>query len=179
MREIEVKARVKDKAALLENADRLGIHFGQPTVQDDTTYETTLPKDDPGWNIFRIRKQAGKTILTMKYKASDRSRDNHERETVVGDAGQVADMLERVGYTQGVHIVKTRQTAKHNGMEVCLDEVKNLGTFVEAEKLTDEHSDVDQVQAELWELLVTLGVTPEDRTHLGYDLLMREFLAKG
>lgn len=127
MREIEVKASVKNKKALIDAAKKLGIHFGGPVHQEDTIYECELPKTDSAWNIFRIRRQDGKSILTMKYKASTRSRDNHERETLIEDAEQVADMLERVGYARGVRVTKKRCTAKYQGLEICLDEVKELG----------------------------------------------------
>lgn len=177
MREIEVKARVKNVDALHKNAHKLGISFSLPTVQDDTTYECKLPYSDPNWNIFRIRKQDDKIILTMKYSASSRSRDNHERESMIENAEEVADMLERVGYTFGVRIRKSRQTAKYNDLEICLDEVDDLGTFIEVEKLTDDKADVDAVQAELWAVLAKLGIDPEDRVHKGYDTLMHEQVA--
>ncbi len=174
MREIEVKAQLKDVALLLDKASEMGIVFNDPITQDDLTYETRIPKDSPAWNIFRIRKQNDQTILTMKYKASARSRDNHERETTVGDARQIADMLVRVGYTPGAHVRKTRRTAHYKDFELCLDEVDKLGTFIEIEKLADEHADVDKVQTELWNILRALGVSADDRIHKGYDMLMHE-----
>ncbi len=176
MREIEVKAKVNDVNGLLKIADKLGISFGKPIVQDDATYETKIPYADPDWNIFRIRKQDGKSILTMKYKASSRSRDNHERETVIGDADEVADMLERVGYVFAIQIYKQRRTAKYHNLEICLDEVKDLGSFIEVEKLAEDDADVDAIQTELWDVLLSLGIHPEDRVHKGYDTLMYEHL---
>lgn len=179
MREIEVKARVRDVEPLLKRSFELGIRFAEPFAQEDATYETKIPKDNPNWNIFRIRRQNNQIILTMKYKASSRLRDNHEREVVISDAQQVADMLIRVGYTPGVRIYKTRRVAHYEGLELCLDEVDKLGTFIEIEKLTDESADVDHVQSELWKILLKLGIGPDDRIHKGYDTLIRELkLAK-
>ena len=179
MREIEVKAHLRDMESFLKQASAKGIVFGPSVIQDDTTYETTMPYDDPAWNIFRIRQQGGTSILTMKYKASSRSRDNHERETVIEDAEQVADMLARVGYTIGVRIRKTRKTARYQGLEICLDEVDDLGAFVEIEKLASDEADVDAIQKDLWEILLELGVEPNDRVHKGYDTLMHEALKAG
>lgn len=115
----------------------------------------------------------------MKYKASSRLRDNHERETTIGDAEPVVDMLSRVGYRFGIHIRKTRRVARLEDLELCLDEVDGLGTFVEVEKLADERVDVDKIQSELWELLLELGVSSEDRVHKGYDTLMHELVRPG
>lgn len=176
MREIEVKARVKNLQGLLSKANKLGIIFNESIVQVDTTYETKLEYDNPDWNIFRIRKQGNKNILTMKYKASSRSRDNHERETVIEDAKEVEHMLERVGYSLGVRIRKTRKIAKYKDLEICLDEVDDLGTFIEVEKLADDNADVDAIQNELWGILSKLGIDPEDRVHKGYDTLMYDLL---
>ena len=176
MREIEVKARLRNKALFLQKASEKGIVFAEPIIQDDMTYENETPRDDPQYNIFRIRKQGDKLILTLKYKASSRSRDNHERETIIGNAEEVADMLARVGYMRGIHIHKSRQIAKYHDLELCLDEVDELGTFVEVEKLAEAEADVDAIQTELWNLLLELGVDPDDRTHKGYDILMHELV---
>ena len=175
MREIEVKARLRNKIDFLAAADKLGIAFGQPIAQDDTTYEADLSYDDPNWNLFRLRKQSGKLILTMKHKASSRSRDNYEYETLVENESEVVKMLERLGYKFGVEINKKRRIAKYNDLELCLDEIEHLGNFVEVEKLAGDDADVDAVQNELWILLAQLGIHQDDRIHQGYDTLMRQF----
>jgi adenylate cyclase class 2 len=176
MREIEVKARLKDMDGFLAAAEKLGITFGDAITQDDTTYENDLPHDDPNWNIFRIRKQGDKQILTMKHKASSRSRDNHEYETAVEDPAQMVKILNRLGYNRGVHLRKQRRIAHYKDLELCLDAIESLGVFVEAEKMVTDQADVDKVQAELWALLQQLGISPDDRVHRGYDTLMRQHL---
>lgn len=175
MREIEVKARLTDKDSFLKTARELGIEFGAVISQDDATYENELPYDDPDWNIFRLRKQDGKLILTMKHKASTRSRDNHEYETSVENEAEMIKMLNRLGFTHGIRVNKQRRVAHYNGLELCMDEIDELGCFVEAEKLAEDDADVDAIQSELWDLLLKLGVHPDDRVHLGYDMLMRQF----
>ncbi len=176
MREIEVKAKIRDKKKLFEKAAVLGIAFREPIVQDDITYETAMPKDDPSWNIFRIRRQNDATILTMKYKASSNSRDNYERESKIEDANEIAHMLERLGYAHGVPIKKTRQIAKYNQLEICIDEVDGLGIFIEVEQLTNDDVDGDEIQKNLWNFLMQFGVVDEDRVYKGYDTLMHELL---
>lgn len=174
MREIEVKAKLKDKKSFLEAAKNLGIHFSDIIIQEDKTYETELPYSNPNWNIFRLRKQDDKVILTMKHKASSRSRDNYEYETEVENEADTIKILERLGYTFGIGINKKRRTAKYNGFELCLDEIEQLGSFVEVEKLTDDDVDVDEIQSELWSLLSKLGIEDKHQVHKGYDTLMHE-----
>jgi predicted adenylyl cyclase CyaB len=150
---LEVKAKLIDKNGFLKAAKKLGIQFDDAISQRDKTYETKLPYSDPDWNIFRLRKQDAQIILTMKHKASVRSRDNYEYETVVENEGETVKILEQLGYTFGVEISKKRRIAKYNGIEICLDEIKYLGDFVEVEKLASDDADVDAIQSELWNLL--------------------------
>jgi len=176
MREIEVKAKLKDKTGFLKLAKQLGIEFNDTIVQEDHTYESETAYNDPNWNIFRIRKQDNKNILTMKHKASTRSRDNHEYETIVDDHIEITKMLDRLGYKFAVKVNKKRRIAKYRDFELCLDEIEHLGDFVEVEKLAEDNADVDAIQLELWGLLRELGIEPIDRVHKGYDTLMIEFL---
>jgi len=57
-------------------------------------------------------------------------------------------------------------------VEICLDEVENLGSFIEVEKMSD--GDSKQIQEELAEFLGLLGVSPKDRVTKGYNTLMLE-----
>ena len=174
MREIEVKAKLCNKDNFLVAAEKFGIDFSDPVVQEDATYESELDYADPNWNIFRLRKQNSKVILTMKHKASTRSRDNFEYETIVGNVDETIKILERLGYKLGVVIKKQRRTAKYNDLEICMDSVAGLGDFVEIEKLADDNADVDKIQLELWSILNKLGITNSARVHKGYDTLMHE-----
>jgi len=178
MREIEVKARLRDEADFLVAASKLGIEFGQAMTQADRTFLSDTPYGDPAWNIFRLRRQDDKTLFTLKFHASDRSRDNHEYETEVKDGDQIQKILERLGYKQDVYINKSRRITHYKDLELCLDEVERLGAFVEVEKLAADDADVDQIQDELWSLLKSCGVAEEDRVHDGYDTLIRNLDSK-
>lgn len=177
MREIEVKARLRDQVAFLAAAQRKGIVFGDAFEQYDTTYESPLDHDHPDWSIFRIRRQKNVTIFTMKYAASERPRDNHEHETTVGDEAEIIRMVEHLHFHKGVDIRKRRRTARYNGFELCLDDVQHIGTFVEVEKLAADDADVDAIQGELWRLLTSLGVHDSDREFKGYSRLMHDYVA--
>lgn len=177
MREIEVKARVSNIKILIDNASKMGIYFGKTIIQEDTIFEPDMPKEDPNWNIFRIRKQDDKFLLNMKYKASQSSQDNHELETLIDNPTEVAHMLDRLGYPFGVNIRKKRRTAKYKNLEICLDEVYKLGNFIEIEMLCKDEVNVENVQLELWDVLLKLGIKPKDRVYKGYDTLMHDFLS--
>lgn len=176
MREIEAKARVSNTKLLINNSNKLGIYFGKTIIQEDAIFEPDIPKVDLNWNIFRIRKQEGKIIFTMKYKASKSSNDNYELETLIDNPQTVTHMLKRLGYPPSLNIRKKRRTAKYKNIEICLDEVDNLGNYIEVEKMCKNDANVEYVQSELWDVLLRLGVKPKDRVYKGYDTLMHDFL---
>jgi len=177
MREIEVKARVSNIKILIDTASKMGIYFGKTIIQEDTIFEPDIPKEDPNWNIFRIRKQEEKIILTMKYKASKSSNDNYELETIIDNPKTVRQMLNRLGYPSCLNIRKKRRIAKYNNLEICLDEVYKLGNFIEIEMLCKNEVNVADVQLQLWDVLLKLGIKPNDRVYKGYDTLMHELLS--
>lgn len=78
--------------------------------------------------------------------------------------------IELLGYHQAIHVVKTRTKTKYQDMEICLDEVEELGSFIEVEKIVEGEGET--VQNELFGFLETIGVSKENRVLKGYDTLL-------
>lgn len=177
--EIEVKAKVLDKKALMQKVSALGCTFSNPTSQDDTVYvkntgslETFLSNDA----FLRIRIQGdGKTILTAK-KPKNKSAENlikREHEVTVNSAEEARCILELMGYQEAVRVRKTRRIAEYGDYEICLDDIEGLGSFVEVEAMGRE-SDAEKTQKDLWEFLKKLDISPVEKISKGYDILMLE-----
>jgi adenylate cyclase class 2 len=99
--------------------------------------------------------------------------DSIEHETIVQDAKELEAIIKLMGYELYSDLTKIRQKAKHGEFEICLDEVPNLGTFIEVEKIMHHDADHDMVVDELWDFLQKLGVSKYDEQHEGYDVLER------
>jgi len=179
MREIEVKAKAKDLEVLKKNLEARGCVFGEEITQEGKIflYKNIGYQDVKiGVPVLRIRKQikagAVKNIFTLKVPLTNML-DKREHETEIVDAEQMEKALEAMGYYMPLEIKKTRVKGKINGDEVCLDQVDNLGTFVEMERLAQDN-DPEQVQAELYKFLETVGVSRVDQVTKGYDILLYE-----
>ena len=81
-----------------------------------------------------------------------------------------------MGFYPSVRIVKTRRTARHGELSLCLDEVEHAGTFLEIEKVIPPGQSGEAVQTELHAFACSLGVELE-RTSETYDSLVRAALA--
>jgi len=177
LREIEVKAKVKNSDFIINKLKELGCELSEPIIQKDKIF---MEKNEdfmnvrPERNVFRIREQNGIFILTLK-KAQSNELDCIERETIVENVKQTEDILNYLGYKVFVNVNKTRRKSKYNEYEICLDEVEGLGTFIEVEKMSKESA--LKVQEELLQFLLQLGVSKEDQINNGYDTMI--FKAKG
>lgn len=76
------------------------------------------------------------------------------------ESGEVFEkMLDRLGFTKTTEVDKWRENYRFSGAAICLDEVNELGTFVEIEIMTsDENS---HAEAEIKRIAKEIGVTGE------------------
>lgn len=83
-------------------------------------------------------------------------------------------MLLLLDQEEMVRINKTRISSQYNDYQICVDDVENLGSFIEVEVLIpDADADKsDQVQEELFTFLTSLGISPDDRATVGYNTLL-------
>ena len=176
MKEIEVKARLKNKDQIFEKLKSLGCVLSAPIRQVDTVYtkivgsvEEYLKND----HFLRIREKSdGRFIFTVKKPLSNLVLTKAEHETEIKNPIELEQALFLMGYQTANKVIKLRQTARYKDFEICIDEVENLGLFIEVERMSDD--DVDAVRKELNEFLDSLGVSLEDQVHKGYDILAIE-----
>lgn len=174
MKEIEVKAKVSDLEVLAKKLEGIGCVISKPVEQDDTVfinYEGSFVDFKSGGIFVRIRRMKDKSFLTVK-QPQDNELDAIEYETEISNPDDTHKALVLMGYREMVRVHKIRRTTKCRGYEVCLDDVTDLGSFIEVEKITDESSNGEEVQNELFDFLINLGVKREDRIVNGYDTLM-------
>src|SRR3989344_1108416 len=154
-KEIEVKAKIGNLEEITKKLIALGCILSGPVTQNDKTFVNAnygeYDKFQRGKNILRIRESNGKFLFTAKQPQSNE--------------------LDVIEYKTIVEIQKIRRKAKFNDCEICLDEVKGLGSFIEVEKITED-DDANRVQDELFGFLKNIGVDEKDRVLQGYDTLI-------
>jgi adenylate cyclase class 2 len=132
--EIEVKAKVGDLAQIKKKLIELGAEFTNSEQQDDSYFKPKgreMEDQGPGSFIVRIRKGSAKSFLTLK-EMSEETGVWPEHETAVDNPGQAREILLKMGYSHLFDINKKREKAMLDGVELCLDDVKQLGKYLEA-----------------------------------------------
>lgn len=178
MYEVEVKARLQDRKTIFEKLKSLGCVFSENLHQVD---EIFVPKDTifptpQGVPVLRVRKENNKYFFTLKVHQQNRQ-DCLEKELEISDGSKMLEIIKILGYKQVPTVDKNRIKTKLNDIEISLDEVKDLGEFIEAEKIvTSENSEERiKVQDNLYIFLNSLGISKEDFLIDGkYDIMLFE-----
>jgi adenylate cyclase class 2 len=178
MYEVEVKAKLKDRQAVMKKLEGFGCKFSEELHQIDHVYFPegfTFPPPI-GTGILRVRRQNDKYFFTLKISQSGRQ-DSIEREMEINDGEMMVEIIKLLKYQEAPTVDKKRTKTKYKDMMIELDEVKELGEFIEVEKIVT-HTDPEvrkNIQKELCEFLETLGVAKEDLlVNAKYDIMLFE-----
>lgn len=173
MREVEVKARIKDLEALEAQLKRLSITLGQPVLQDDAIYFDGDKdfNDYQNCNFVRIRRTDNGAYLTLKRSIEDEL-DSLEHETIVENPEESEKIVKELGLKFGVRVIKHRRQFKMGDITGCIDAVEGLGDFIELEKLVGDDQNLDDVRIELRKKLVELGINLKYEVTQGYDTMV-------
>lgn len=173
-REIEIKCRLDDKPAVLKALQELGVELTKPKKQHDVVFGEPGSADnalDANW--LRIRTEDDKTVYFTLKRSVVGHLDSIEHETVVENAVELGEIIKLLGFELYSDLTKLRQKGTYGDIEICLDEVPGLGSFIEAELMMAHDSDHDTVVAELWGFFKKLGLNKDTEVHEGYDVLER------
>jgi adenylate cyclase, class 2 len=170
MQTVEVRAKIREMHTLHKALRDRGITFNDPSLQRDTLYihaDWNGAWKDPGQIILHIREQTGRAVLTSERYGKI------EHETAVASPKETAQILSLIGFRPFLEIKKYRQTARFNTMEIRLDVVEELGDYIQVEVPLKNEKEVENIQAELYGFLESIGISREDVEKQEYAALIR------
>ena len=170
--EIEAKIRVADLAGVAARLGELGAQAQGTVSQRDVFFDTAEGELRAGDVGLRVREESGGdgVEMTMCYKGPRRQgryKDREEIEMVVGDGRQGQALLEALGFEATLTVEKQREVWRWQECEVCLDEVQQLGAFVEIEGPSEE---------QVGKVLAALGLEDTDHISTSYVSMLAEKL---
>jgi adenylate cyclase class 2 len=170
-REIEIKLRVADAAAARRLLDGAGFSVtGERAFEDNEIWDTPKRSLWAKGEILRLRRYAGKSILTYKGPSEPgRHKTREEIEVAVSDAGAAETLLTRLGFERSYRYEKFRTEygrAGEPGM-ATIDETP-IGVFLELEGPGDW---IDRLASEL-------GFPLSEYLVLSYSTLYAQYCAE-
>lgn len=174
--EIEAKIRVADLKPIADRLTSLKAVLKGTVREEDIYFDNgavELIKKDCG---LRLRKRLSDTqppqiILTYKGPRQESAfKSRPEYQVRLDDAETMVTIFQSLDFRESLKIQKTRQIWQLDDCEICLDDVSQLGLFVEVEGPSE-----NVVQP----VLVKLGLNPADHVSEGYARMMAARLNLG
>lgn len=168
MYEVELKVPA-DHDAVRQRLQSAGATAAGSVRQADTYYDPPHRDFAVTDEALRIRRETddGETVR-VTYKGplvEQASKTREEVETSVGDADAAGEIFERLGFEPVATVLKDRTEYTHGGYTIALDDVADLGQFVEIETRAEE---VDPARDRAREILADLGLDPDDHLRTSY-----------
>ncbi|WP_457752950.1 class IV adenylate cyclase [Thermococcus sp.] len=181
MIEIELKGYANDR--IFEKV-RERFKFMRKEMHEDIYYQhpcRDFSKTDEALRI-RIKRFNGHFEAFLTYKGpklDNMSKTRKEIEVPISDVDAYSDLLTSLGFKKVLTIVKVREKYYvEKGVTITLDEVEELGKFIEIEKLVKEEKDIKNEVKKLQGILEGLGVERfERRSYL--ELLLEKLKKNG
>jgi len=175
--EIEKRFFVKSKSALLKKLNIFGRKIFE-NHQIDTYYvpsHRNFLEEKYPFEWLRLRDDQGKYMLTYKHWYPERVKESthcDEYETKVESIENLKKILKSLDFREVVVVDKKRICYMVKNFEVSIDDVKDLGAFIEIE-IKDGYRSVEDGAKQIYELAEKLKLEelPEDHSvRTGYPL---------
>lgn len=116
-----------------------------------------------------------KAVMTFKGpKLDEVSMTREELETEIASLDTGKRLFEAIGFRPVQPLVKTRKVLRKGNMTACLDNVCDLGTFLELEYLAESEAERVPALHEMEHLLQELGCNMTDTTRTSYLSMLQE-----
>lgn len=168
------KVEVELRALIAPNIVKKFSSKPKKESQEYDLYFRYRTDKDKLW-IVRIRSEGNKHILT--YKSSKKFGEGAWDEVNIPINKQVAERLASFfkdnEHNLEVEISKFRKTYQIDNMEINIDEIEDLGTYIEAEILA-EVDKIEDAKNKINSYFESLGILSTNITEKGYVGLMRD-----
>ncbi|MFH1650116.1 MAG: class IV adenylate cyclase [Candidatus Woesearchaeota archaeon] len=165
MKEVEILVKViddKEKAlSLLKRFEPEGIRVIHDVYYKHPAGLVQFVKEPRSW--LRVRTQEGRSFVTFKkdvFKGKEWIYSD-EHETEVKDAELMNKILEELGFQELITLHNERNVFKQDDYEIVLEDVKDLGLFLEVE-LKREPEDAEKAKSQIQKFISELGLKTED-----------------
>ncbi|MGC8663431.1 MAG: class IV adenylate cyclase [Thermoplasmata archaeon] len=136
MYEIEIKSKIKSINEFEEKIKKLGAEFVNEVSQLDYYYQHPCKDFKKTDEALRIRIMNDECYITYKGPKIDSETKTRE-EIEVKVERNISDVLESLGFKLAGEVKKIRKVYRMKDIEISLDDVHNIGYFVELETFGD------------------------------------------
>ncbi|NYT03569.1 MAG: class IV adenylate cyclase [Candidatus Methanofastidiosa archaeon] len=169
MLELEMKAKIdKYTRGRIDQILRMA-EFLEERIEDDVYFSSPIRDFKETDEALRIRYSGDKCILTYKGPKLDKiSKSREEYEAFV--SGEIEEILHKLGFKKVLSVRKKRKIYFYKDFTLSIDDVEELGEFLEVELKSENLQDVNRIE----NLFDDLFLESERRSYLELLLLKKK-----
>ena len=172
MIEVEIKSPLDDPDEIRRRLAMIGATFITKEKQVDVYYNAPHRDFAETDEALRIRVDGD---ITLTYKGPKLDLFSKTREEIcisLGDTDHATAMLKALDFKEVATVVKVRETYRLNDLIISIDDVRDLGMFIEIESMSS--ADYQSALHRVFEMLDKLGLKKENTIRESYlELILR------
>ncbi len=182
MKEIEILVEVYDDIDHIKDVFKDFKYVGLKRVIDEYYYdpkrdELKPDKDNQLNHCLRLRTKNDDYSITYKDDVFDKGKwlYSNEYETNIDNINMLREIFKRLGLIKFIEIDNSKETYTYNDYEIVIENVKDLGLFMEVEYCTDLDVDVKEIKKEIQQFIDSLGIKVSKELNMGKpEMYMRK-----
>lgn len=174
MKEIEILVELYENIENIKNKFSKFEYHGLKHVIDEYYYDPKRNTLKPDKNMqldhcLRLRSKNNKYYITYKDDIFDNGQwlYSNEYETAIENVDMLREIFARLGLKKLLVIDNKKETYKYNDYEIVLEDVKELGLFMEVEYCTNEDIDIKIIKKEIQEFINNLNLNVSEELNMG------------
>jgi len=170
MIEVEIKAYLNDES--LNSFYKLAPTLISSLTQSDVYYDAPNRDFKKTDEALRVRVSNGHAEVTYKGPKIDTETKARKEINVKVDYQKFKNILEVLNFKRIKSVDKIRRQYECEGLSVMIDEVRDLGRFLEVEVLVEDN--IEAAKERIFSLLKRIGLDKEKLTRESYlELLLK------
>ena len=174
MKEIEILVEVYDDINNVKEKLTKFEYIGLKHTIDEYYYDPKRDELKPDKNnqlnhCLRLRTKDNEYCITYKDDVFDNDiwLYSNEFETKIENIDITREIFYKLGLKQFIIIDNKKETYKYNDYEIVIEDVKDLGLFMEVEYCTNEDVDVKKIKEEIQTFINSLGLNVSEELNMG------------
>ncbi len=174
MKEVEILVEVYDDIEKLKNVLKQYTYVGLKRTIDEYYYDPlrkNLKPDEKGRlnHCMRIRSKNDEFFVTYKDDVFENEKwlYSDEYETKIESIEMIRNIFSKLGLIKFIEIDNEKETYIFEDYEIVVENVKDLGIFMEVEYCTNEDIDVKKVKDKIQKFIDNLNINTSEELNMG------------
>lgn len=174
MKEIEILVEVYEELETIKKKLETFTYIGSKNIKDEYYYDPKrdlLKPDNKNQlsHCLRLRSNDNNYFVTYKDDVFDHGKwlYSNEYETKIDSISVMQEIFKNLGLIKFIELDNKKEVYKYHKYEIVIEDVKNLGIFLEVEYCTDKDVDVVKEKEQIQKFIDKLNLNVSEELNMG------------